>query len=127
MYLTKKIRVLVAEDNAINQLLIQTILDQFGFEVELAENGKFAIEALENTDFDIILMDLMMPDMNGYDTSEYIRTKMNSPKSLIPIIAVSADVTKDVQNKCKECGMNEYISKPYDSKHLVDTIYKIIG
>ncbi len=124
---TNKIKILVAEDNAINQLLINTILTQEGFEVVVAENGKIAIDFLVDSDFDIILMDLMMPEMNGYDATEYIRKNLTGRKSTIPIVAVSADVTKDVKEKCKAVGMDEYISKPYDSKHLIETIYKIVG
>ena len=123
----KTIRILIAEDNVINQLLISTILKAEGFDIEMADDGKQAIEALEKSDFDIILMDLMMPEMNGYEASEYIRTKMNGAKSTIPILAVSADVTADVQTKCKSSGMNDYISKPYDSKQLINKINNLIA
>ncbi len=122
----KQIKVLVVEDNAINQLLISTILNLESFEVVVADNGKIAIDILINSDFDIILMDLMMPEMNGYDATEYIRKKLTDNKSTIPIIAVSADVSKDVKDKCKAVGMNDYISKPYDAKHLLDLIKKTI-
>ncbi len=124
---SKKIKILVAEDNAINQLLISTILNQEGFEVVVADNGKIAVDLLIEADFDIILMDLMMPEMNGYDATEYIRKNLTGVKASIPVVAVSADVTKDVKEKCKAVGMNEYISKPYDSKHLIEVIYKIVG
>ena len=67
-----------------------------------------------------------MPEMNGYDATEYIRKKLTDNKSTIPIIAVSADVSKDVKDKCKAVGMNDYISKPYDAKHLLDLIKKTI-
>ena len=127
METSKKIKILVAEDNAINQLLISTILKQEGFEVVVAKNGKIAIDILVDSDFDIILMDLMMPEMNGYDATEYIRKKLNGSKASIPIVAVSADVTIDVREKCKAVGMNEYISKPYDAKYLIETIYKIVS
>ncbi len=127
METSKKIKILVAEDNAINQLLICTILNQEGFEVVVAENGKIAIEILVDSDFDIILMDLMMPEMNGYDAAEYIRKKLKDSKASIPIVAVSADVTIDVKEKCKGAGMDDYISKPYDAKHLIATIYKVVS
>ena len=122
----KQIKVLVVEDNAINQLLISTILNLESFEVVVADNGKIAIDILIKSDFDIILMDLMMPEMNGYDATEYIRKKLTDNKSTIPIIAVSADVSKDVKDKCKAVGINDYISKPYDAKHLLDLIKKTI-
>jgi two-component system CheB/CheR fusion protein len=118
----KSISILVAEDNAINQLLIKTILQKEGFEVEIAENGKLAVEALEKSDYHIVLMDLMMPEMNGYEASLAIRELENPIKASIPIIAVSADVTKDVKDKCKDAGMNDYVSKPYEAKHLIEKI-----
>ena len=122
----KQFKVLVVEDNAINQLLISTILNLEGFKVVVADNGNIAIDIFIKSDFDIILMDLMMPEMNGYDATEYIRKKLTDKKSTIPIIAVSADVSKDVKDKCKAVGMNDFISKPYDAKHLLQIINKTI-
>jgi CheY-like chemotaxis protein len=100
----------------LNQFLIKIILMDFDFEVEMANNGRQAIEKLENGAFDIVLMDLQMPIMNGFDTTEYIRQKM---KSNIPIIALTADVTSVDVEKCKTLGMNDYISKPIDEKLLL--------
>ncbi|MES2587338.1 MAG: ATP-binding protein [Bacteroidota bacterium] len=117
----RNIKVLVVEDIALNQLLMKTLLDDFGFERDIASNGKIAIEKLESKSFDIILMDLQMPVMNGFETTEYIRNKMNSK---IPIIALTADVTTVDIEKCKEVGMNDYIAKPVDERVLYS---KIIG
>ena len=86
----KNIKVLVVEDIALNQLLMRTLLDDFGFECDIATNGKIAVEMLEAKSYDIILMDLQMPEMNGFETTEYIRHTKNS---LVPIIALTADVT----------------------------------
>ena len=85
----------------------------------MANNGKIALEILKNTSFDIILMDLQMPIMNGFDTTEHIRQVM---KSDIPIIALTADVTSVDVEKCKSLGMNDYISKPIDEKLLLTKI-----
>jgi len=117
----KNIKVLVAEDIALNQLLMKTILDDFGFEREIADNGKIAIEKLQTTSYDIILMDLQMPEMNGFDATSYIRNTMNSN---IPIIALTADVTTVDLAKCRAVGMNDYIAKPIDERVLYN---KIIG
>ena len=117
----KNIRVLVAEDIALNQLLMKTILDDFGFERDIADNGKIAIEKLQTTPYDIILMDLQMPEMNGFEATDYIRNTMNSK---IPIIALTADVTTVDLAKCKAVGMNDYIAKPVDERLLYS---KIIG
>ena len=117
----KNIRVLVAEDIALNQLLMRTLLDDFGFEFDIAGNGKIAIDKLKNQSYDIILMDLQMPEMNGFEATEYIRNKMNYR---IPIIALTADVTTVDLAKCKSVGMDDYISKPVDERLLYE---KIVG
>ncbi len=111
----KNIKVLVVEDIVLNQLLMKTLLDDFGFERDIAGNGRIAIEKLETNTYDIILMDLQMPIMNGFETTEYIRNIM---KSDIPIIALTADVTTVDLAKCKAVGMNDYIAKPIDDRLL---------
>ncbi|WP_051929318.1 ATP-binding protein [Flavobacterium sp. 83] len=113
----KGIKVLVVEDIALNQLLIKIILLDFGYDVTIADNGKIAIEHLQENKFDIILMDLQMPEMNGFEATEHIREIM---KSKIPIIALTADVTSADVEKCKTVGMNDYVSKPIDEKLLFD-------
>ena len=117
----KNIKVLVVEDMALNQLLMKTLLDEFGFEQDIASNGKIAIEKLEEKSYDIILMDLQMPIMNGFEATEYIRNTMNSK---IPIIALTADVTTVDLAKCKAVGMNDYLAKPVDERLLYS---KIVG
>jgi PAS domain S-box-containing protein len=117
----KNIRVLVAEDIPLNQLLMKTLLDDFGFERDIAGNGKIAIEKLKEKTYDIVLMDLQMPEMNGFEATEYIRNTMNSK---IPIIALTADVTTVDLAKCRAVGMNDYIAKPVDERMLYN---KIIG
>ncbi len=115
------IKVLVAEDIALNQLLMRTLLDDFGFECDIADNGAIAIEKLKAKSYDIILMDLQMPEINGFEATEYIRNKLNSD---IPIIALTADVTTVDLAKCKTIGMNDYIAKPVDERLLYS---KIVG
>jgi len=117
----KGIKVLVVEDDAINQLLMRTILDDFGFERDIAADGKIAIEKLQTKAYDIILMDIQMPVMNGIEATEYIRKTMNSK---IPILALTADITALDLTSCKTVGMNDYIAKPVDERLLYS---KIIG
>lgn len=117
----KNIKVLVVEDMALNQLLMKTLLDDFGFERDIVGNGKIAIEKLKIKNYDIILMDLQMPEMNGFEATEYIR---NTLKSSIPIIALTADVTTVDLAKCTAVGMNDYIPKPVDERLLY---HKIVG
>lgn len=119
----KNLKVLVVEDMALNQLLMKTVLDDFGFERDIAENGKIAIEKLKNNTYDIILMDLQMPEMNGFDATEYIRKTM---KLTIPIIALTADVTTVDLEKCKAVGMNDYLAKPIDERLLYSKIVSLI-
>lgn len=119
----KNIKVLVAEDMPLNQLLIKILLVDFGFEVDIADNGKIAIEKLQQKQYDLVLMDLQMPVMNGFEATEHIRIKMNSQ---IPIIALTADVTTVDVGKCEAVGMNDYISKPVDEKLLYSKIIKHI-
>ncbi|SHG52633.1 PAS domain S-box-containing protein [Flavobacterium fluvii] len=119
----RNIKVLVVEDMPLNQLLMKTLLDDFGFEREIAENGKIAIEKLQNESYDVVLMDLQMPVMNGFDATEYIRNTMNSD---IPIIALTADVTTVDLAKCKAVGMNDYIAKPVDERLLYSKIVGIV-
>ncbi len=115
------VKVLVAEDIPLNQLLMKTLLDDYGFESEIVGNGKIAVGKLTNNTYDIILMDLQMPELNGFEATEFIRTNL---KLNIPIIAITADVTTADLAKCKAVGMNDYISKPIDERLLYT---KIIG
>ncbi|RTY65039.1 PAS domain S-box protein [Flavobacterium sp. LB2P53] len=119
----KNIKVLVVEDIPLNQLLMKTLLDDFGFECDIAENGKIAIEKLKAKEYDIILMDLQMPEMNGFEATEYIRKKMNSK---VPIIALTADVTTVDLAKCKSVGMNDHLAKPVDERLLYSKIVGIL-
>jgi len=119
----KNISVLVVEDIALNQLLMKTLLTDFGFERDIVSNGKLAIEKLETKSYDIILMDLQMPEMNGFETTEYIRNQLHSA---IPIIALTADVTTVDLAKCKAVGMNDYIAKPVDERLLYTKIMGLV-
>ncbi len=100
---------------------MKTILNDFGFERDVAPDGKIAIKMLQTKSYDIILMDLQMPEMNGFEATEYIRNTLHSK---IPIIALTADVTTADLAKCKAVGMNDYIAKPVDEKLLYN---KIVG
>ena len=115
----QNIKVLVAEDIALNQMLIKIILDDFGFECDIAENGKVVLEKLLEKEYDIILMDLQMPEMNGFETTDYIRNKLHLT---IPIIALTADVTSIDIEKSKKIGMNDYVTKPIDEELLYSKI-----
>ena len=102
---------------------MKIILDDFKFEYDIAENGKIAIEKLQSNTYDIILMDLQMPEMNGFEATKYIRKTM---KLKIPIIALTADVTTVDVEKCKAAGMNDYVSKPLDERILHSKIIELL-
>ena len=119
----KNLKILVVEDVALNQLLMKIILDDFGFECDIADNGKIAIEKLQSKSFDLVLMDLQMPEMNGYEAAEIIREKLNSNT---PIIALTADVNETDLAKCKAVGMNDHIAKPIDEKMLYNKIVELV-
>jgi PAS domain S-box-containing protein len=119
----KNIKILVVEDMVLNQLLMKTLLDDFGFECDITANGKIAIEKLKQKSYNIILMDLQMPEMNGFEATEYIRNIMHSNT---PIIALTADVTTVDLAKCRAVGMNDYIAKPLDERLLYSKIISLV-
>ncbi|MGE5370656.1 MAG: response regulator [Solirubrobacterales bacterium] len=117
-------RVLIVEDNQTNQFIARSILEQAGFRVLIAENGQegCASFAANRQDLDAILMDLHMPVMNGFEAAEWIREQ----DSVIPIIAMTADAISGVEEKCREAGIDRYISKPFDPDQLLNTIRQVI-
>ncbi|MCX2453020.1 response regulator [Pedobacter sp. PLR] len=119
------IHVLVVEDNLINQMLVIKILKQRGFETETAETGLIALSKYEKNHFDIVLMDVQMPEMDGYEATKKIRALKDHKKN-IPIIAMTAHTIKGEYERCLEIGMDDYISKPFDKKELFEKIFKLL-
>lgn len=117
------IKVLVAEDVPMNQLLIKTILEEYGVEKVIVNNGLEAIEKIATEKFDLILMDIQMPVMNGYEATTYIRKIL---KSNTPIIALSADVSSEDLEKCTFIGMNAHVSKPIDEQILYQKMFETL-
>lgn len=117
------LKVLVVEDMELNQLLMKTLLDDFKFECDIVSNGKLAVQRLTEKSYDIILMDLQMPEMNGFDATKYIRDTL---KLTVPIMALTADITTVDLEKCKAVGMNDYIAKPVDEKLLYIKIIDLV-
>ncbi|MES2567767.1 MAG: response regulator [Bacteroidota bacterium] len=120
------IKVLLVEDNFFNQLLAAKVLENWECIVDVAANGNIAISKVKDNDFDIILMDIQLPELNGYDATSYIRSKIPEPKCNIPIIAMSANIFEEEIKKCFECGMNDYVSKPFVEHILYEKILKAI-
>lgn len=119
------LRVLVAEDNLVNILVIRKTLEQWGIVPTIAENGIIALKKLSEADFDIILMDLFMPEMDGYETSLAIRNLPDKNKSEISIIAFTATINNDVAKRVTDSGMNGYLAKPFNPDHLFEHLQKV--
>ena len=119
------IRVLVVEDNVINRMLVIKVLKNQGFETDIAENGLIALEKYEKNNYDIILMDLQMPEMDGYEATRKIRGLAGFKKD-IPIMAMSAHTFKGEYEHCIEIGMNDFMSKPFDTTELYEKIFALL-
>ena len=119
----KQIKVLAAEDNKVNQLVLQKVLTKLSFEFKIVSNGQEAIDSLDKEDFDIILMDQHMPIMDGVEATKIIR---NSDKkySKIPIIALTASTLKEDMDECINSGMNTFVVKPVSMEGLQRVITK---
>jgi signal transduction histidine kinase/CheY-like chemotaxis protein/HPt (histidine-containing phosphotransfer) domain-containing protein len=121
------IRLLVVEDNRINQLLVKNMLKKFGFsQIEMADNGKMALQVLESQPFDIVLMDIQMPDMDGYEATRFLRKKLAGPNAKIPVIALTADASEKERTHAQDAGMNDYVVKPYTPEELFGTLLKFV-
>lgn len=114
-------KILIVEDNKINSVILSRILQKYAFEVFVAEDGLAGIEAVKSFAPDLVLMDINMPIMNGYDSCIGIRKLEESIKN-VPIFAVTAELSPETQNKVKEVGMNEFFSKPIDIDELLTKI-----
>jgi CheY-like chemotaxis protein len=123
--LKRSIRILLAEDNPVNQKLAGMMLVKAGYQVEIAENGAAAVEkySVSPDDFDLIFMDVQMPVMDGMEATKIIRTKGFTD---IPIIAMTAHAIKDYRDKCLEAGMNDYVTKPIKRELVFEILEKYV-
>jgi PAS domain S-box-containing protein len=122
----RAIKILVVEDNEINSYIVIKFLKSWGIETQLAENGQIALDLINHSNFDLILMDLEMPVMSGYEASERIRSIPDPIKSKIPIIALTASAMLDVQTKIFSIGMNGFILKPFSPNDLKRKIIELL-
>ncbi|MCV2485254.1 ATP-binding protein [Flavobacterium sp. SH_e] len=118
------LKILLCEDNVLNQKLAKSVINNFGFELDIAHNGEEGIELLSQNEYDLVLMDLQMPVKDGYQTTEYIRNEMNSN---IPIIAMTAHSLVGEQEKCYKVGMNAYVPKPFKQPVLLKAIKTVMN
>ncbi len=121
------LNILIAEDNTINQMIIKKVFSDWGSTIEIADNGKICVEKLQQGKFDIVLMDIQMPEMDGNAAARKIRNELPEPFKSIPIMAMTAHATTTEKQKCCDSGMNEYISKPFDPGELKRKIASLTG
>ena len=122
----KGTKILVVEDNKINQMVANEFLGKWQAEVSFADNGLIALEKLETQQFDIILMDLQMPEMDGHEAVRAIKNHQNELTRQTPVIALTASVMADVKDKVKQNGFSSYVSKPFNPTELYSKIRKLI-
>jgi CheY-like chemotaxis protein len=123
----KNIQVLLVEDNIVNQKIAARVLERQGHKVILAGDGREAVAALDRARFDIILMDIQMPEMNGFEATAAIRERERRSGDHVPIIAMTAHAMKGDRELCLQAGMDAYLSKPIRAEELTNLIYQLVG
>jgi len=118
---TESLRILLAEDNAINALLTRTLLEADGCIVDVVEDGALAVEAVKNSHYDMIFMDMRMPNMDGLESTRKIRALDHRSKGL-PIVALTANAFDDDRNACFDSGMNDFMTKPVSAEELTEMV-----
>jgi CheY-like chemotaxis protein len=119
------LNILLAEDNRVNQFLTVRLLEKEGHQVEVVVNGRAALAALDGDDFDLALMDLQMPEMDGFETTAIIRERERTSGRHLPIIALTANAMVGDAERCLEAGMDGYVSKPVDVRRLFAEINRV--
>ena len=122
----RRYQILVAEDNAVNQRVIVGILERAGHRVRVVGDGEQALDVLENERYDLIIMDLNMPELGGLDAARAYRF-MDPGASQVPIIMLSADVTSETMKECEEAGIDAFLPKPVEARRLLDTIASLVA
>lgn len=118
----RKTRILIAEDNTVNQIITRKMIEKMGFYADVVANGQEVLEALGMAPYDLILMDCQMPEMDGYEATKAIRLSKTLPDPNIPILAMTANAMAGDSEKCLESGMNDYISKPVSAEKLASIV-----
>jgi CheY-like chemotaxis protein/HPt (histidine-containing phosphotransfer) domain-containing protein len=120
-------RVLLAEDNPVNQKVARMVLEKLGLDVTVVNNGREAVTAWKAGGHDLILMDCQMPELDGYEATREIRRAEQSLKTRIPIVALTAHAMKGDDEKCREAGMTDYLTKPLDRDKLHACLERHLG
>jgi CheY-like chemotaxis protein len=117
-----QLRILLVEDNAVNRTLAVRLLEKRGHAVTVAGDGRAALEALEKDSFDLVLMDVQMPVMDGLEATRAIRAKEKQTGGHLPVVAMTAHALKEDQERCLSAGMDDYVSKPIRTSELFAAI-----
>ncbi len=122
-------KILIVEDNLLNQKIVMFNLKKQNYLVDAAINGNEALEKIEKEKYDLILMDIMLPEKNGYEITAEIRKKekIKGIKKPVPIIAITANTLDNDRERCLKAGMNDYLAKPFSTQELFNVIKKYIG
>jgi len=120
--ITGQIKILVAEDNEANQFLIKAISRSEDWDITVVDDGEQAIEAYKKGSFNLILMDVQMPVLNGYEATRIIRSLESGREMYTPIIALTAFAMKSDKEQCLEAGMDDYIAKPFKRQQFLDMV-----
>ena len=123
---SRKLRVLLAEDNAVNQRLVVKLMEKHGHSLVAVNNGVEALDALERGTFDVVLMDVQMPELGGFEATACIREREKSTGQHIPVIAMTAHALKGDRERCLEAGMDAYVSKPIQAPLLFEAIDSVV-
>ena len=118
-----KLKILLVEDDMFNIKLVEHLFSEYGMKADIALNGKFAIEKIALNKYDLVLMDMEMPEMDGYTATRYTRNELQNQ---VPIIALTANALEGEREKCMEAGMNEYMTKPINANRLFEIIYRTV-
>jgi signal transduction histidine kinase/DNA-binding response OmpR family regulator len=122
------LRILVADDNEYNRMVVNdTLMLKADVRIEMAVNGEEAVKMMQQNDYDVILMDVQMPVMNGIDATKYIREKLPAPKNKIPIIALTASILRNDIDRCLLSGMDSYVPKPFKAWQLISALADVTG
>jgi CheY-like chemotaxis protein len=122
-----ELRILVVDDDKLSRRVAVSILEKWGATVDVADSGRMAIPKLSINSYDIVLMDVIMPEMDGYETTSYIRNEMNDTLNRIPILAMTAAASVKDREKVLACGMNDYIAKPFAPDKLCTKIMMLVN
>jgi two-component system sensor histidine kinase/response regulator len=121
-----RLRILLAEDSPTSRLIVTANLEQAGCVVRVVDNGRKAVQALEEGDFDLVLMDVFMPEMDGLDAARAIRRREKGSGRRVPIIAMTGTDTQEHRGKCLEAGMDGFVSKPVTPNEFREVIASLL-